>query len=68
MRTSVHEKRSEKRISRCELVRLTGLSESHITRIERNEVDPQIGTLAKIAKALGVKVADLIEEDATDAP
>lgn len=63
MRTNVLEVRSKTGISRCELIRLTGLSESHITKIERNEVDPRVGTLAKIAKALGVKVADLIEED-----
>ena len=62
MRTIVQETRERLGISRYELIKRTGLGEAHITKIERHKVDPQIGTLAKIAKALGVKVADLIEE------
>lgn len=63
MKTTVFEARKKTGISRCELVRLTGLSESHVMKIERNEIDPRIGTLAKIATALGIKVAELIAEE-----
>ena len=63
MRTIVQETRERLGVSRYELIKRTGLGESHITKIERRKVDPQVGTLAKIAKALGVKVADLIEEE-----
>ena len=63
MRTIVREIREQLGVSRYALIKRTGIGENHITKIERNQVDPQIGTLAKIARALGVKISDLIEED-----
>jgi transcriptional regulator with XRE-family HTH domain len=44
-----------------------------VSRIERGEHDPQIKTLARIAKALGVSMLDVLGsagyvEDGNDAP
>ena len=36
------------------------LSKPTITRIERNEFDPKLSTLLKIANGLGVKVTELL--------
>jgi len=36
------------------------LSKPTITRIERNEFDPKLSTLFKIANGLGVKITDLL--------
>jgi transcriptional regulator with XRE-family HTH domain len=38
-----------------------GVSRMHMYRIERDAISPTLGTLARVAKALGVKVRDLID-------
>lgn len=41
----------------------TGLSISHISRIEGGAHSPGLDTLTKIADALGVDVADLVSQE-----
>jgi len=46
-----------------ELAAKSGVARNTISRIERGVVEPQAGTLQKLAEALGVSVADLLGED-----
>ncbi len=39
-----------------------GMSHVALFRVETGEADPRLGTLRKLAKALNVTVADLIQE------
>jgi Predicted transcription factor, homolog of eukaryotic MBF1 len=39
------------------------LSMSTLSKIENGKIDPQIGTLRKIATALGVKLREIVGED-----
>lgn len=45
---------------------LTGLTETHIGRIERGNHNPTLATVDRIAVALGMKLSDLIRMDLTD--
>ncbi len=55
------ELRMERRISQAELSRRAGLSSpGHMCSIETSRLVPTLPTLAKIADALGVEVADLL--------
>ena len=47
--------------SQAELARLVGTSQSYIGRLEIGDIDPKLSTVRKIALALGVPVADLVE-------
>lgn len=51
--------RVSKWMSTRELSERSGVSRSHILRIEADEVNPSIGTMCKLAKALGVSVHSL---------
>ncbi|MFQ7680240.1 helix-turn-helix domain-containing protein [Coprobacillus cateniformis] len=53
--------RNNSNITLEELSRLTGISVTTLNRIENGVVDPRIGQLEKIAKALNVKISDLYE-------
>lgn len=53
----------EKGLSRYEIAKLTGLAESNINRIFNGEItNPTILTAYKIAKVLGVRIEDLLNE------
>lgn len=47
--------------SQAELARQVGTSQSYIGRLETGGIDPQLSTVRKIALALGVPVAALVE-------
>ena len=47
--------------SQAELARQVGTSQSYIGRLETGGIDPQLSTVRKIALALGVPVAELVE-------
>lgn len=49
--------RISKGITQAQLAKLTGLSQQHISKIEKGLVDPNYATLEKIANALGYKIA-----------
>ena len=48
--------RAEKGISQKELSELTGIDQSDLSKIERGVANPSIGTLNRIAEALGAKL------------
>ena len=47
--------------SQAELAREAGTSQSYIGRLETGGIDPQLSTIRKIAVALGVSVAALVD-------
>jgi quercetin dioxygenase-like cupin family protein len=49
-----------------QLASLTGLSRTSLTRIEAGSANPSVGTLRKVAGALGVSIVDLFSNGATD--
>lgn len=51
--------RIEKGLTQKQLSELSGVSESYIGDLERNEKEPTISILCKIARALKVKVEEL---------
>ncbi len=51
--------REERRISLEELAKLSGISKSHLSYIERQEKEPTLTILVKIAKALNIDIKDL---------
>ena len=56
-------KRVEKFMSQAELADASGLSEAHVGRIERNEVDPHLSTIRKLARALGIEPSELAPKE-----
>lgn len=55
----IRQHRQELGMLQRELAQKSGLPEKTIGRIERAEVDVRIGTLKKIADALGVSIKEL---------
>ena len=53
--------RLQKGWSQAELAKRASTSQSYIARLELGNVDPQISTVIKIARALGVPVATVVE-------
>lgn len=45
-------------MSRRELAIRAGISRSHLGRIERDEVDPRLSTVRRLARALGLSVLE----------
>lgn len=54
--------RERKGVSLRALKQASGVAVSSLARYEADEGDPQLSTLRKLAKALGVTVAELIGE------
>jgi transcriptional regulator with XRE-family HTH domain len=59
---SVRRSRIKRFMSQAELSKAAGVSPAHLGRIERNEHDPHLSTIRKIAKALGVDPSELVDE------
>ena len=57
--STLRETRIAKLLSQADLSRLTGMSESNISRLERGLQKPRFVTIRKLAKALKVKPSDL---------
>jgi transcriptional regulator with XRE-family HTH domain len=53
--------RMEHNMSRAELAERAGISREYVRKLEAGSYDPTVGTLQKLAKALGVKLAALLE-------
>ncbi|MBX9955152.1 helix-turn-helix transcriptional regulator [Peribacillus simplex] len=53
--------RSDKGISSTQLEHLSGISQSNISKIERNAISPTIETLLKISEALEISIIDIFE-------
>jgi transcriptional regulator with XRE-family HTH domain len=54
--------RIRKALTQEELARRAELTTATVARIERNETEPRMSTLRKLAKALKVDPAELVEE------
>jgi transcriptional regulator with XRE-family HTH domain len=59
---SVRRLRVERFMSQAELSKVAGVSPAHLGRIERNEHDPHLSTIRKIAEALGVDPSERVDE------
>lgn len=57
----IKELRNQRGLTQEKLARRAGLSPGYLARLEIGMHDPQMSTLLKLAKALGVKVAQLLE-------
>lgn len=53
----------QKQISAYRLAKLTGLHQITIWRLLHGKTTPQLQTLERIARVLGVKVSELIEKE-----
>jgi len=53
--------RAERKMSQANLAEKSGVSREYIARLELDQQDPTLGTLEKLAKALKVKVGELLE-------
>lgn len=53
--------REQKQISLEQLSKISGISKSHLNYIERQEKEPTLTVLIKIAKALNIDIKDLYE-------
>jgi len=53
--------RAARAFSQEELAKRAGISRGYLARLETARQDPTLTTLEKLAKALGVKVARLLE-------
>ena len=59
--TKLAQVRKKQKLSQRALGKLSGISHITIARLEMKNFDPRLSTLRALAKALHVKVADLID-------
>ncbi len=52
--------RMMKKMSQAELAEKAGISRGYLIRLEAAQQDPTLGTLEKLARALGVPVTELL--------
>lgn len=52
----------KRRISKREFARRIKIDQRNVWKLFKAEIDPKFSTLAKWAKALGVRIRDLFEE------
>jgi len=52
--------RKKRKLTQRALAELSGISYVHIARMETGESDPRLSTLKALAKALKVKIGDLV--------
>lgn len=62
----VAEQRRARRLSLDALARLSGVSKGMLVQIENARSNPSIGTLCRVAAALGVSVAELVDLGGAD--
>lgn len=53
--------RKEKGISQGDIVRKLGMPKSFVSNIENGKTNPTLATIAKLAKAIGVSVGELMK-------
>jgi len=53
--------RAQRKMSQAGLAEKSGVSREYIARLELGQQDPTLGTMEKLAKALRVKVRELVE-------
>ena len=55
--------RNNKKVTLVKLSKMTGISKSTLNNIENEKVSPTIAELEAIAKALNMKITDLLDSD-----
>lgn len=68
MWTQLTKLRESRGWSKAQLASNSGVSNTYISELESGKKQPTITTIRKLAKALEVSIADLIEEYNTNAP
>jgi len=53
--------RTRRALTQAELADRAGVTTATVARIERDEIEPRMTTLRKLAEALGVDPAELVE-------
>jgi transcriptional regulator with XRE-family HTH domain len=53
--------RTRRALTQAELAELAGVTTATVARIERDEIEPRMTTLRKLAEALEVDPAELVE-------
>ncbi|MDO8591015.1 MAG: helix-turn-helix transcriptional regulator [bacterium] len=53
--------RTEKGISQGDIVRSLGMDRAFVSNIENGKTNPTLATIAKLAKAIGVSVGELMK-------
>ena len=61
MGTRIRRLRETNDRSQALLARRAKIAREHVNRLEAGRYDPSVGTLTRIAKALGVPVTELLE-------
>jgi transcriptional regulator with XRE-family HTH domain len=61
MATRIKALREQRKMTQEQLAERAGIGRSYLARLETARQDPTLSTLEKIAKALRVKVAKLLE-------
>ena len=56
-------KLTERFMTQEEFAKFVGLSRDHLGRIERNEHEPHLSTIKKVADRLGVDPSELVDEE-----
>ncbi|MGN7359987.1 helix-turn-helix domain-containing protein [Paenibacillus sp. SAF-054] len=64
--SSIKAWRKHRKITQYQLAEKTNLSRSYVADVERGRYNPSLETLEAIAKALDVKISDLMEENKKD--
>lgn len=64
----VREFREIKRLSREDLAGRSGLDEEFITDIEEHKIQPALGKLLRISRAMGIRMANFIDDSVTADP
>ena len=59
---SLKRQRTLKALTQAQLAERAGVTTATVARIERDEIEPRMTTLRKLADALGVEPADLVED------
>jgi ribosome-binding protein aMBF1 (putative translation factor) len=62
----LHQIRKDRRLTLQDASRLTGVSASAFSKIERNELSPTISTLQRIAQGLGVELLTLLSDQESE--
>lgn len=61
----LREHRERKELSLRKLGQLAGIHFVHLAKMEAGQLDPQLSTLLKLCKALGISLNDLVNQPKT---
>ena len=59
----LRKQRTRRALTQAELAERSGVTTATVARIERDEIEPRMTTLRKLAEALGVEPAELVGND-----